>query len=171
MTGEEKYGYEAIYCAKNAMLTIDVTHNVGDWCRTYGHLMYIVSCVYDWCYPLLTDVDKRQFVGAATAKCLPRTEFPKYPPDRTGGLSGHQSGSPFLDGWYPFSLAIYDEYPEYYNDSVCNAGSFKSSDETLQFVEKVTKRWKRYQRLQAAYEDSLKAALKSNDSIFNRQTP
>lgn len=65
------------------------------------------------------------------------------------------------------TFLILKKYPEYYNDSVCKAGSFNSSDETLQFVEKVTKRWKRYQRLQAAYEDSLKTALKSNDSIFN----
>jgi hypothetical protein len=53
---------------------------------------------------------------------------------------------------------------------VCKLGSFNSSDETLQFVDKVTKRWKRYQRLQAAYEDSLKAALHANDSIFNKKT-
>ena len=66
------------------------------------------------------------------------------------------------------TFLILKKYPEYYNDSVCKTGSFNSSDETLQFVEKVTKRWKRYQRLQAAYEDSLKAALKSNDSIFNK---
>ena len=67
------------------------------------------------------------------------------------------------------TFLILKKYPEYYNDSVCKAGSFNSSDETLQFVEKVTKRWKRYQRLQAAYEDSLKALLKANDSIFNRE--
>lgn len=66
------------------------------------------------------------------------------------------------------TFLILKQYPEYYNDSVCKTGSFNSSDETLQFVEKVTKRWKRYQRLQAAYEDSLKAALKSNDSIFKK---
>lgn len=66
------------------------------------------------------------------------------------------------------TFLILKKYPEYYNDSVFKTGSFNSSDETLQFVEKVTKRWKRYQRLQAAYEDSLKAALKSNDSIFNK---
>ena len=68
------------------------------------------------------------------------------------------------------SFMILKKYPEYYNDSVCKTGSSNSSDETLQFVEKVTKRWKRYQRLQAAYDDSLKAALKANDSIFNPQS-
>ncbi len=67
------------------------------------------------------------------------------------------------------TFLILKKYPEYYNDSVCKTGSFNSSDETLQFVKKVTKRWKRYQRLQAAYDDSLKALLKANDSIFNKE--
>ena len=62
MTGEEKYGYEALIGAKNAMLTINVTHNVGDWCRRHGHLMYVVSCIYDWCYDLMSDDDKTQFI-------------------------------------------------------------------------------------------------------------
>ncbi|MBR5276015.1 MAG: transglycosylase SLT domain-containing protein [Bacteroidaceae bacterium] len=67
------------------------------------------------------------------------------------------------------TFLILKQYPEYYNDSVCKLGSFNSSNETLQFVDKVTKRWKRYQRLQATYEDSLKAALHANDSIFNKK--
>ena len=66
------------------------------------------------------------------------------------------------------TFLILKKYPEYYNDSVCKAGSFNSSNETLSFVKKVTTRWKRYQRLQSSYEDSLKAALRANDSIFNR---
>lgn len=65
------------------------------------------------------------------------------------------------------TFLILKQYPEYYNDSVCKVGAFNSSDETLQFVKKVTRRWKRYQRLQRDYEDSLKAALHANDSIFN----
>ena len=67
------------------------------------------------------------------------------------------------------TFLILKKYPEYYNDSICKTGSFNSSDETLQFVKKVTRRWKRYQHLQAAYEDSLKAALKANDSIFKKE--
>lgn len=68
------------------------------------------------------------------------------------------------------TFLVLKKYPEYYNDTVCQTGSFNSSDETLQFVEKVTKRWKRYQRMQAAYEDSLKAALGANDSIFKQNS-
>ena len=63
MTGDEKFGYDALLCAKNAILTIDVTHNVGDWCRTYGHLMYISACTYDWCHDLMTEEDKKQLIA------------------------------------------------------------------------------------------------------------
>lgn len=66
------------------------------------------------------------------------------------------------------TFLILKKYPEYYNDSVCKTGRFNNPDETLRFVNNVTDRWKRYQRLQTVYEDSLKSALKSNDSIFNR---
>lgn len=65
------------------------------------------------------------------------------------------------------TFMILKKYPEYYNDSVCKLGAFNSSDETLQFVNKVTRRWKRYQSLQKDYEDSLKAALGMSDSLFN----
>lgn len=65
------------------------------------------------------------------------------------------------------SFLVLKKYPEYYNDSVCKTGIFNNPDETLRFVKKVTGRWKRYQRMQAIYEDSLKSALKSNDTIFN----
>ena len=37
------------------------------------------------------------------------------PPQKGGGVCGHESGPPFLTGWVPLSLAIYDEYPGYYN--------------------------------------------------------
>ncbi|MBQ9760303.1 MAG: heparinase II/III family protein, partial [Clostridia bacterium] len=82
---------------------------------TVVEMMQVIGCVYDWCYPLLTARDKKQLVGAATSKCASKMEFPKYPPDKTGGITGHQSGPTFLEGWMPFVLAIYDEYPEYYN--------------------------------------------------------
>lgn len=120
MTGKEKFGYEAILGAKNAMLTIDVTHNVGDWCRTYGHLMYIVSCVYDWCYDLMTDEDKAQFVrgcvnllGMHFEVCcfggvgnkLPIAQGPAY---------GHGAEDQILVDYLSFAIACYNEAPEIY---------------------------------------------------------
>ena len=130
-TQDEQYGYEAIYALKNYLLTFDADiaaafgketrsaaiyssfgYNLG---LTMSHLIRTVGCVYDWCYPLLTARDKKQLVGAATNKCRLLSEYPEYPPHKSGGITGHATEAPFMDSWLPFSLAIYDEYPEYYN--------------------------------------------------------
>ena len=131
-TGNVQYGYEALYALKNHLATFDIDmerafgKNERDNNPTYAsyaynisltvaELMGVVGCVYDWCYPLLSARDKKHLVGAVTAKCVPYLEFPKYPPERTGGITGHQAGAGFCRGWVPFVLAVYDEYPEYYN--------------------------------------------------------
>lgn len=118
--GEKEYGYEAIYALKNYLATCDknmetsyaIAYHIS---ITMTSAMSVIGCIYDWCYPLLTDKDKKQLVGAATSKCAIKLEYPDYPPIKGGGVCGHQAGPPFLTGWVPFVLAVYDEYPEYYN--------------------------------------------------------
>ena len=56
MTGEELYGYQAIYNIKNAILTAE--HIEIDPYRAYGLTMYVAACVYDWCYDLITTEEK-----------------------------------------------------------------------------------------------------------------
>lgn len=120
MTGEEKFGYEALLCAKNAMLTIDVTHNVGDWCRYYGHLMYIVACVYDWCYGLMTEEDKEQFIrgcvnllGMHFEMCCYVSPENKLPIEQ-GTVYGHGAEDQLLVDYLSFAIASYNEAPEIY---------------------------------------------------------
>ena len=119
-SGDEQYGYEAIYALKNYLKTCDkdLVSSYADPYHislTMTSAMSMVGCVYDWCYPLLTEKDRKQLVGGATSKCASLLEFPEFPPQKGGGVCGHQSGPPFLTGWVPLSLAIYDEYPGYYN--------------------------------------------------------
>ena len=120
LTGDEKFGYEAIYCAKNAILTIDVTHNVGDWCRTYGHLMYIVACVYDWCYDLMTEEDKKQLItgcvnllGMHLEMCCFAGPDNKIPIEQ-GAMYGHGAEDQLLVDYLAFAIACFDEAPEIY---------------------------------------------------------
>ena len=66
ITGDEKYGLEAIFAAKNYMLTVVIRHDLkGDIFRGWGRIMTVVGEVYDWCYPLMTDNDREQFVIGA----------------------------------------------------------------------------------------------------------
>ena len=120
MTGEEGFGYEALLCAKSAMLTIDVTHNVGDWCRTYGHLMYIIACVYDWCYGLMTEEDKAQLIAGGVNLLGMHLEMCCYVgagnkiPIEQGTVYGHGAEDQLLVDYLSFAIACYDEAPEIY---------------------------------------------------------
>ena len=120
MTGEEKFGYDALLCAKNAMLTIDVTHNFGDWCRTYGHLMYIVACTYDWCYDLMTEEDKKQLIAGCVNLLGMHFEMCCYVspenklPIAQGCVYGHGAEDQLLVDYLSFAIACYDEAPEIY---------------------------------------------------------
>ena len=118
--GEKLYGYQAIFALKNYLSDcdkhLDTSYEIDYHISlTMTEAMSVIALVYDWCYPLLSDRDKKQLVGAATSKCASLLEFPDYPPKKGGGVCGHQSGPPILTGWVPFVLAVYDEYPEYYN--------------------------------------------------------
>ncbi len=120
MTGEKIYGYEALYAIKNAILTIDVKHTVGDWCRTYGHLMYVLGCVYDWCYDLMTEEDKAQLVAGGVNLLGMHLEVVCYVsstnkvPTAQGAAYGHGAEDQLLVDYLSFAIACYDEAPEIY---------------------------------------------------------
>ncbi len=120
MTGDEKYGYEAIIAAKRAMLTINVPHTVGDWCRTYGHLMYVVACVYDWCYGIMTEEDKKQIVaggvnllGMHLETCCYVGEGNKVPIEQ-GTCYGHGAEDQILVDYLSFAIATFGDASEIY---------------------------------------------------------
>ncbi len=121
MTGEEIYGYEAIYAAKNAMLTIDVPHTVGDWCRTYGYLMSVVAYVYDWCYDLMTPEDMAQIIAGGVNLLGMHFEIVCYNgatnkvPNAQGTMYGHGAEDQLLVDYLSFAIATYNEAPEIYD--------------------------------------------------------
>ena len=53
------------------------------------------------------------------------------------------------------TFLIKKSIPEYYNDSVCRNGEFKDWRQTLSFVNKVQRSWKRFNRMQQEYADSV----------------
>ncbi len=120
MTGEKIYGYEAIIAAKNAMLTINVPHTYPDWCRTYGYLMYVNACVYDWCYDLMTEEDKAQMVAGCVNLLGMHLEIVCYissankVPIAQGTMYGHGAEDQLLVDYLSFAIACYDEAPEIY---------------------------------------------------------
>jgi membrane-bound lytic murein transglycosylase MltF len=57
------------------------------------------------------------------------------------------------------SFLIHKSKPEYYNDSICRNGEFKDWKQTLSFVKKVRRNWKRFYDLQQLYADSINTVI------------
>ena len=120
VTGEAIYGYQAIYAIKNAMITLDVPHTVGDWCRAYGHVMYVAACVYDWCYDLLTEKDKTELINGCVNLLGMHLEIVCYngasnkAPTAQGTMYGHGCEGQILVEYLSFAIACFDEAPEIY---------------------------------------------------------
>lgn len=111
LTGDELYGYQAIYNIKNAILTVE--HIEIDPYRAYGLTMYVAACVYDWCYSLMTDSDKDQIVRGAINLLGMRMEV-GCPPKKEGAIAHHTVECQILRSYYSLAIAAYDEHPELY---------------------------------------------------------
>ncbi|MBO4283109.1 MAG: heparinase II/III family protein [Clostridia bacterium] len=116
MTGNQTFGYRAIYAIKNVLKTMSKNWTMSDKYRNYGHVMYVAACVYDWCYDLLTENDRRQIVAGVQHKCCEgdRMEI-GFPPKKQGAITGHGSEYQLLRDYLAFAIAIYDEYPGWWN--------------------------------------------------------
>ena len=138
-------GYEAIYAMKNYLLTFDVQWKASDQCRYYGELMYYSALVYDWCYDLLTDDDKAQFmVGVQNLACdgtnnMPWAKregatgsqngvalnthearkleggFPALAKEQQSRLTGHGAEAQVIRDYFAFAIAIFDEDSSWYD--------------------------------------------------------
>ena len=115
--GNRLSGLRAIYALKNALKTMDFRDIGGDQCRQFGFLAFTAACVYDWCYDLLSDLDRKQIVAGVEHKVLSgendrgaKMEV-GFPPSGQGAVSGHGTELQFLRDYLAFAIAIYDEYP------------------------------------------------------------
>ena len=111
LTGDELYGYQAIYNVKNAILTAE--HIEIDPYRAYGLTMYVAACVYDWCYCLLTDTDKSEIVRGCINLLGKRMEV-GCPPAKEGAIAHHTVECQILRSYLSLGIAVYDEYPDIY---------------------------------------------------------
>lgn len=123
LTGDELYGYEAIYAAKNHMLTLEISHDIAsDIFRIYGWSMMVTGEVYDWCYDLMTDLDKSQFVRGVQKyyceDCVCGSGDKMtigFPPTGQNAIAGHGTNVALQRDYIAFAIAIFDEYPDWWN--------------------------------------------------------
>ncbi len=130
LTGDEEWGYRAILTMKNYFKTIGIGWIHSDQCREFGRIIFCGAEVYDWCYDLLTEDDKNQFMIAFTdivsgtaagteyeGKCSSGNAYMEvgYPPSLQGSVSGHGSEHQILRDYLAVAVAIFDENPSWYN--------------------------------------------------------
>jgi len=110
----EYYGYQAIYYMKNYLDSLDIVQ-IYDQTREYGAVMHTAAMVYDWCYPLLTEVDKEQLIaGVENRICRHRNAFGLamevgFPPYGGGSVNGHSAERMILRDYLSFATAIFGD--------------------------------------------------------------
>ncbi len=83
-------------------------------CRHTGHMVFVVSLVYDWLYKHLTAQERRFFIS----KCEQFLEAGMevgYPPTKQRNTHSHSHEAQYLRDMLAFSIATYDERPDIYD--------------------------------------------------------
>ncbi len=93
--------------------TVRTPSDTGDITRTRGDILVGAAVVYDWCYNALSDGDKEyfkdQFVRIAASKEI------GWPPKNMSSVASHGGEQEIFRDLLAAGIAIYDEYPLYYN--------------------------------------------------------
>ncbi len=83
--------------------------------RSAGYEAFISAEVYDWCYPLLTDEEKKDIISRVIlAATLMEVGWP--PIKQSGANDGHDSEFQIMRDLFSFAIAVYEDYPEFYNN-------------------------------------------------------
>ena len=117
LTGNEIYGYEAIIGMKEMMLTLKYSRSVSpndSQATGARHVTATISRVYDWCYDLLSEEDKKQIIGGVSNLMLPHFTEWQFPPSNMSSVSGHGTGPLFFVNYMSLALAFYDEMPDWW---------------------------------------------------------
>ncbi len=82
--------------------------------RWSGHLIFVCSLVYDWCYAHLTAKEKELIISKCEQMAEKYFEM-GYPPAKQAAISGHGGEAQLLRDLLAFSIAVYDERPDVYD--------------------------------------------------------
>ncbi|MGE9292999.1 MAG: hypothetical protein ACQKBW_05250, partial [Puniceicoccales bacterium] len=116
--GDEQMGKDAVANTLD-MLSRLVIPDRHDVTRDYGEVIFTVSLVYDWCYPLM-DAEQKQQIIDHIKELASHMEI-GYPPYRQGAVTGHGGEAQLMRDLISAGIAVYDEDPSIYHHS---AGRF-----------------------------------------------
>ncbi len=109
--GDKKIGREAV--EKTVFMIKNIQFgNIMDITRERGLVIYTAALVYDWCYPLLSEEDKK--ILAEKMLLNAREMEISWPPFRQIIVNGHGNESQLLRDLLAMSIAVYESDPEPY---------------------------------------------------------
>ena len=121
LTKNQIAGYGAIRALLNHLKTMDFYSITSDQERQYGFTMYVAACVYDWCYDILTPTSRRlivegvqHFLEGTNTEGKANMEV-GFPPTGQYSVAGHGCEFQILRDYLAFAIAIYDEYPGWWD--------------------------------------------------------
>lgn len=107
VTGDREMGRRAVDLALD-------TIKKSDDARVFRAPMHQCACAYDWCYDLLTEDEKREFIQQFER--IAASHDPGYPASLRGhAVVGHTTEGWLLTDQLPAGAAIYDETQKMYN--------------------------------------------------------
>ena len=83
-------------------------------CRHTGHVVFVISLVYDWLYKYLTQEEKQFFISKCE-RFLEAAMEVGYPPTKQRDTHSHSHEAQYLRDMLAFSIATYDERPDIYD--------------------------------------------------------
>ncbi|MDP6041700.1 MAG: heparinase II/III family protein, partial [Candidatus Latescibacteria bacterium] len=111
VTGDEVIGRQAIV---EGLENLESGHDGRPF---YNH-MHKAACIYDWCYDLLSDQDKADYIAAfKTFAALDHNRGYPPNPERAKSVTGHDCEGFVMTNMMPSGVAIYGEDPEMYEAS------------------------------------------------------
>ncbi len=111
INGNIENGQRAISGIINYLDTGSVeSSNTDNITRNGGHVIYVASEIYDWCYDLLNTEQKLKII----AECEAIADIIEvgWPPTKQGSVVGHGSEAQILRCLLAFAIATYDERPD-----------------------------------------------------------
>jgi heparin/heparan-sulfate lyase len=81
--------------------------------RVFNQPLHWAACVYDWCYDLLSDDEKRAFIREFIR--IAGSHPPRYPASSCNAVVGHDTEGWLLTGQLQAGVAIYDESHDMYD--------------------------------------------------------
>ncbi len=113
--GDAKAGKRAVASMLDTLKTARFgTEN--DMTRPCGEMMFVGALVYDWCFPLLTEIQKKEYVEQIV-RCAEMMEC-GWPFRKGLYICGHYSEKMIMRDFLAAGLAIYDEYPKMLDETM-----------------------------------------------------